>query len=120
MAERTPADVRAKVETVLKSVIDSELARATSPIAHVADAPFSRGIIFSRTNPFSRGIFFSRVAGDDTFLERPALEGEVAMDPVILGALAERLTQLRSVKDLKGEFRVNSAPSSKTSIDRAE
>jgi hypothetical protein len=105
MADKT-VETRAKVERVLKAVIDSELARAVTPIGRIADGvPFSRGLVFSKTNPFSRGIFFSKTG---TEVERPnELEREVAMDPVVLGALAERLTQVRELKDLKGEFRIN-------------
>jgi hypothetical protein len=97
----SPEAIRAKVDQVLKTTIDSELVRASSPqvVISAEGSPFSRGVIFSKTNPFSRGIFFSRQSG---FEERPnELEQEVAMDPLILNALAERLIQVRAVKDLK-------------------
>jgi len=99
-------DIKARVEEVLKATIDAELTRANSPFSALEDgAPFSRGLVFSKTNPFSRGIFFSRAASE---IERPdELERAVAMDPVVLGALAERLTQVKAVKDLKGTFSRN-------------
>jgi hypothetical protein len=102
--EHSPEAIRAKVEQVLKATIDSELARASSPhILREDGTPFSRGLVFSKTNPFSRGIFFSKTSD----IERPEeLEREVVMDPVILSALAERLIQVRAVKDLKGDFGV--------------
>jgi len=100
-----PAATRERVELILRSAIESELSRAVTAVSPVAEgAPFSRGLIFSKTNPFSRGIFFSRNSGDEN--ERPnELEQEVALNPAILGALAERLTQVRALKDIKGEFR---------------
>lgn len=110
--------VRAKVEQVMKAAIDAELTRASSPASLVADAvPFSRGLVFSKTNPFSRGIFFSRVSAE--FERLDDLEREVALDPAILGALAERLTQVRALKDLKGEFRTNTA-ATKRITERSE
>lgn len=115
--KRDPAAIRAKVEEVLKTAIDSELTRASSAaILREDGTPFSRGIIFSKTSPFSRGIFFSRLAGDDRYDE---LEREVASDPAILSALAERLTQVRAVKDLKGDFGMRGSISTKN-LERPE
>ncbi|MGJ4883544.1 MULTISPECIES: hypothetical protein [unclassified Bradyrhizobium] len=114
MADRDPAEMRKKVDLALKSVVDSEIARASLKIDIMAEGvPFSRGAIFSKTNPFSRGIVFSRLAA----MERPdEMEREIANDPAVLGALAERLTQVRAVKDLKGQFSVPQAGGAPKSV----
>jgi hypothetical protein len=102
----TSKDLAERVQGILKVAIESELERAATAVPSLSEgAPFSRGIIFSKTNPFSRGIFFSRLAGMDPGDRDEGLELEVAMNPEILAALAERLVQVKALKELKGEFR---------------
>ncbi|MGJ5204467.1 hypothetical protein [Bradyrhizobium sp. HKCCYLR20261] len=119
MADRDPAEMRKKVDLALKSVVDSEIARAALKVDQIADGgvPFSRGAIFSKTNPFSRGIVFSRLAAMERFDE---MEREIASDPAVLGALAERLTQVRAVKELKGQFSLSQSPAAQKLTRRTE
>jgi hypothetical protein len=90
------ADVRVKVENALKMTIESELARAGRVFQ---DAGFSRGLIFSKAGGFSKGVFFSKDKG--SIVERPD-ERIILEDEVALKMFAERLSNIREVKDLRG------------------
>jgi hypothetical protein len=107
MMARTPSkDTAERVQGILKAAITSELERAATAVPSLADgAPFSRGLVFSKTNPFSRGIVFSRLAGIELGDRGEEVELDVALNPEILAALAERLVQVKTLKDMKGEFR---------------
>lgn len=90
------ADVRVKVENALKMTIESELARAGRVFL---DGGFSRGLIFSKAGGFSKGVFFSKDKG--SIVERPD-ERIILEDEVALKMFAERLSNIREVKDLRG------------------
>ena len=104
---RTPSkDMAEKVQGILKQAIVSELDRAATAVPSLSEGtPFSRGLIFSKTNPFSRGIVFSRLAGIELGDRGEETELDVALNPEILAALAERLVQVKTLKEMKGEFR---------------
>ena len=97
------SDPQDRVDAAFKKTIESELSRASSSAAEssrVAEeaAPFSRGVIFSRTSPFSRGIFFSRASSG--ILEQ-AEDPELLADEAAMKAFAERVAVLQQIKDAK-------------------
>src|SRR5690348_4844272 len=99
----TSKETTDRVQGILKSAIESELVRAATAVSPLSEgAPFSRGLVFSKTNPFSRGIVFSRLAGMDPGDRDEGMELDIALNPEILSALAERLVQVKTLKELKG------------------
>jgi hypothetical protein len=84
LAELAP-DARKRVEEVLKKGIEAELtSEATSDLARAAE--------------FSRGWFFSRRM-EPTVQEEEMLRGTLAMDDEGFTKFAERLAQLKKLKD---------------------
>jgi hypothetical protein len=105
-------DSRARVEDALKIVIESELANADRVLGGNGGngggggggGGFSRGLIFSKAGGFSKGVFFSKDKG--SIVERPD-ERIILEDEVALKMFAERLSNIREVKDLRGTKNIN-------------
>jgi hypothetical protein len=96
------ADQKTRVEAAFRQTVESEMTRANAKIGAMADGvPFSRGLVFSKTNPFSRGIVFSR---SGAVMERPEEEAfvkDILLDEPAMKAFAERVAVVRQVKDAK-------------------
>lgn len=80
-------EARKRVEAALKEGLEAELAgEALSPEARMAE--FSRGWFFSRSRPTAFG-------------EAEVMRNTMTLDDESFGKFAERLTQLKSLKDAK-------------------
>jgi hypothetical protein len=94
---RQAINARAKVETALKKTIESELAK----VGLVSEGGgFSRGLIFSKAGGFSKGVFFSKDKGSIIDIERID-ERIILEDEAALQIFAERLSNIKQVKDLR-------------------
>ena len=80
-------EARRRVEAALKQGLEAELAgESTSPLARAAE--FSRGWFFSRAKPAE-------------MLEEEVMRNTMTLDDESFRNFADRLTQLKSLKDQK-------------------
>jgi hypothetical protein len=100
------ATARQKVENALKATIEAELARQKIVFGNGGGnggggggSPFSRGVIFSKSDPFSRGVIFSKSASRvERPDESPILQQTLQMDEAAFHAFADRLIRLKQAK----------------------
>ena len=90
--ERLDPAVRARVEAALKATLEAELAQ-------VGVGAFNPAAVFSR----SKGWVFSRSKTSDVLRDPPELLENIAgMDERAFSAFAQRLSKLKTMKDVQG------------------
>lgn len=104
--EDVALSARLRVESVLKGVVEAELARRGTIEPIGSAAYFSRGVIFSKSGngtPFSRGVIFSKSGREminELKQEQLVMEQMVSLDEAAFQDFATRLTRLKQTKGI--------------------